>query len=465
MNRVIVLIASVVGFYASMCKAEPFRNVTDEVGLKGLSGSVAAWGDYDNDGWTDLYVGGQLWRNDRGQFTCVEGTPLSGPGIWGDFDNDGFLDIFSWQGEGRLFKNLKGQGFEVVQGLPKLPTTVSLGACWGDFNGDGFLDLYVGGYEVWPSKEYPDVILLNQAGKGFVEHWRQKTIRRARGITAADFDEDGDLDVYVSNYRLQPNLLLQNNGKGVLADVSTPFGTAGDGGLGAWGHTIGSSWGDFDNDGHLDLFVGNFSHPPAYQDRSFFLRNTGPKGKFHFENKTNAAGLRWQESYASPTLGDFDNDGNLDLFFTTVYAGDKSVLYRNAGAWKFEDVSAASSVNVPMTYQSAWADFDGDGYLDLVTGARLFKNPGGKNHWLKVRLDAGSRNAFGIGSQVRVKLGSKVLTRQVAGATGQGNQNSLTLHFGLGEHNAAVEIEVRWPDGTRQKVKSETNRIAIIKKA
>jgi hypothetical protein len=303
---------------------------------------------------------------------------------------------------------------------------------------------------------------LNQSGKTFVEHWRQKRIYRARGITAADFDEDGDLDVYVSNYRLQPNLLLQNDGKGTMTDVSTPFGTAGDGGLGAWGHTIGSCWGDFDNDGHLDLFVGNFSHPPAYQDRSYFLRNTGPKGKFHFENKSAVAGLRWQESYASPTLGDFDNDGNLDLFFTTVYNGDKSVLYRNVGEWKFQDVSGGSNVDRPTTYQAAWADFDADGYLDLVTGGRLFKNPGGKNNWLQVRLDAGKLNT--IGAQVRAKLSDQTITRQVAGATGQGNQNSLTLHFGLGQHSGPVELEIRWPDGVRQTAKVEINRIVDVNK-
>lgn len=116
-----------------------------------------------------------------------------------------FLDLFSWAGEGKLFRNQEGKGFENVgEASPKLPTTVSLGATWGDFDGDGFVDLYVGGYEAWPSKEYPDVMLLNEKGERFVEHWRQDRIR-AREITAADFDEDGDLDVYVSNYRLQPN--------------------------------------------------------------------------------------------------------------------------------------------------------------------------------------------------------------------------------------------------------------------
>jgi hypothetical protein len=466
MSRFVLLICICIGSWLS-CRSlravEPFQDVTKSVGLTGMSGGVAAWGDFNNDGWVDLFTGGQLWRNQQGKFTRVNDVPAIGPGIWGDFDNDGYLDLFGWSGKGMLLRNLQGKGFEAVNGLPELPTKVSLGATWGDFNGDGFLDLYVCGYEVWPSKEFPDVIWLNQKGERFVEHWLQKTIRRARGITPADFDEDGDLDLYVSNYRLQPNLLLQNDGKGTFKDVATEFKTAGDGGLGAWGHTIGSSWGDFDNDGHLDLFVGNFSHPPAYQDRPQFLRNLGPKGKFHFEEKSKTAGLHWQESYASPTLGDFDNDGQLDLFFTTVYPGNKSVLYRNQGDWRFKNVTAASKVNSDRTYQAAWADFDNDGYLDLTTDGKLFHNPGGMNHWLKVRIPGNGRaNKGANGAQVRIQLDKQVLTRQVEGATGQGNQNDFTMHFGLGSRTEPVNLEIRWPDGSRQQVETPVDRIIEV---
>jgi len=335
----------------------------------------------------------------------------------------------------------------------------------GRLQHDGYLDLYVGGYEVWPDKEYPDVIYLSQKGERFVEHWRQSRILRARGITAADFDEDGDLDVYVSNYRLQPNLLWRNDGRGKFTDVAAEYGAAGDGDLGAWGHTIGSAWGDFDSDGHLDLFVGNFSHPPAYQDRSKFLENRGPDGGFHFEDRSGTAGLRWQESYASPALADFDNDGLLDLFFTTVYPGDKSVLYRNKGEWRFEEVSEAAKVDVPTTYQAAWGDFDNDGYPDLVTGGRLFRNPAGKSHWLKVRLVGGEGvNASGIGAQVRLRVDDKTLTRQVEGATGQGNQNDLTLHFGLGSHADPLRLEIRWPDGSRYEVDARVDRTITVKR-
>jgi hypothetical protein len=364
-----------------------------------------------------------------------------------------------------LFRNVDGKEFKDAGAMPpKSPIEVSQGATWGDFNGDGHLDLYVGGYEVWPAKEYPDVIYLNQKGERFVEHWRQNRIKRARGVTAADFDEDGDLDIYVSNYRLQPNLLWRNDGSGAFSDVSAEFGTAGDGDLGAWGHTIGSAWGDLDNDGRLDLFVGNFSHPPAYQDRPKFLKNLGPDREFHFQDKSGEAGMRWQESYASPALADFDNDGLLDLFFTTVYSGDKSVLYRNKGDWRFEEVSQAAKVDVPTTYQAAWGDFDHDGYLDLVTGGRLFRNPSGRNHWLKVRLvGAGKVNASAIGAQVRIRLGDDTLTRQVEGATGQGNQNDATLHFGLGANAARVRLSIRWPDGTEQAVDSEVDRTITVK--
>ena len=458
----IYFLQSMIG--TSISAQEPFQDVTKAVGLNGVSSGVAAWGDFNNDGWVDLFVSGQLWRNDKGKFKQVKNIPAIGPGIWGDFDNDGFLDLFGWSGKGTLLRNRNGNGFEVVKGLPQLPTTVSLAATWGDFNGDGLIDLYVCGYEVWPSKEFPDVIWLNKGGKGFVEHWRQKTIRRARGATIADFDEDDDIDLYISNYRLQPNLLFQNDGKGNFKDIATESKTAGDGGLGAWGHTIGSSWGDFDNDGHFDLFVGNFSHPPAYQDRPKFLKNLGPAGHFHFEDKTKTAGLHWQESYASPSLGDFDNDTHLDLFFTTVYPGNRSVLYRNTGNWKFVNVTSPTKVNTARTYQSAWAYFDNDGNLDLISGGKLFRNPGGKNHWLKVRLvGRGKVNAAAIGTSVRIPLDKKTLTRQVEGATGQGNQNDLTLHFGLGSQTGTVKLEIRWTDGSRQFLETPIDRTIEVK--
>jgi hypothetical protein len=452
-------------FFVSVARAgEPkqvFVDVTEAMGLKGNNGGVAAWGDFDNDGWVDLCIGGEIWRNEEGKrFTKVG--RVGGPAIWGDFDNDGFLDLFCWE-SGTLWRNINGKEFKQVK-FPARPMKVSLGAVWGDFDGDGFLDLYVSGYEANEGYQ-PHAIYRNQGDGTFVEIWKTKDrFQPGRGVTAADFDEDGHLDIFVSNYRLEANLLWLNDGKGKFKDVAKAYGAAGNEKMGAYGHTIGSCFGDLDNDGHLDLFVGNFSHPPDYQDRSQFLRNMGPKGKFRFEDMTKVAKLRWQESYASPTLGDYDNDGWLDLYFTTVYPGDKSVLYRNLGKWKFEEIKNAAGLSLPQTYQAAWADFNNDGQLDMMTGGKLFRNTGNKNHWLKVRLEgSGKVNRAAIGAQVRLALGDLTLTRQVEGATGQSNQNDLTLHFGLGARTDPVRLEIRWPDGGRQEVNTPVDRTILIR--
>lgn len=441
---------------------KPFVDVTEAMGLKGNNGGVAAWGDFDNDGWVDVCIGGDVWRNEEGKRFTKAGR-VGGPAIWGDFDNDGHLDLFSFE-SGTLFRNLKGKEFKEVK-FPPRPMKVSIGACWGDFDGDGFLDIYLGGYEANEAYQ-PDAIFRNQGDGTFKEIWRTRDkLQPARGITAADFNEDGHLDVFVSNYRLEANLLWLNDGTGKFSDVAKPYGAAGNQKLGCYGHTIGSAWGDLDNDGHLDLFVGNFSHPPDYQDRSQFLRNMGPKKNWHFEDMTKIAKLRWQESYASPALGDCDNDGWLDLYFTTVYPGDKSVLYRNLGQWKFEEIKNAAGLSLPQTYQAAWADFNNDGQLDVMTGGKLFRNPGNSNHWLKVRLEGGGKaNRSAIGAQVRLGLVKQTLTRQVEGATGQGNQNDLALHFGLGAHKEPVRLEIRWPDGTREVVMTPVDRIVTVKR-
>ena len=181
---------------------------------------------------------------------------------------------------------------------------------------------------------------------------------------------------------------------------------------------------------------------------------------------TRNAALRWQESYASPALGDYDNDGLLDLYFTTVYPGDQSVLYRNGGKWNFTEVPEGAGLSRPVTYQAAWADFNNDGCLDIATGGRLLRNPGNGNHWLKVRLEgSGKTNRAAIGAQIRVKLADRTLTRQVEGATGQGNQNDLTMHLGLSDHKDPVQLQIRWPTGALQELQTPVDRILTIKQA
>lgn len=420
-----------------------------------LANGPTSWGDVNGDGWVDLNAGGQLWQNKAGEgFERVADVT---PGLFGDFDGDGNLDLFGFAGQTLLRGDGKG-GFTPVD-LGSLTRTVSSGAALGDFNGDGHLDAYVGGYESWGDNiTYPDHLLLGD-GKTLKLGWSDARYR-ARGVTACDYDTDGDLDVYVSNYRLQPNVLWRNDSKGQLEDVAAATNTlATSEGFGG-GHAIGASWGDFDGDGRFDLFAGNFAHVDSRGDqpKSRFLRGQ-EDGTFE---DMGTCGVFYQESYASPAAGDFDNDGDLDLFFTTVYEvasfgrSNNPVLYRNDGGWEFTDVTEqAGLAGLPATYQASWADFDKDGDLDLVTAGKLFENTGPCGRSLRVQAS----EAPVIGAQVRARVSSGFITRQVEAGTGQGNGGDLALHLGLGGHEGVIELEVRWP--ATQSLASEVQTVLV----
>ena len=437
-----------------------FSDKTESLGLL-IHNGAACWADIDNDGWVDICAGG-VWRNNQGAgFTKIADADAC---VAADFDNDGFVDLFSWASL-KLLRNNNGDGFTEFE-LPALPKTVSRGACWGDFNGDGFVDLFIGGYEQWEANiTWPFVVLINEQGKAF-RVARTEVGNRARGVTACDFDQDGDLDVYVSNYRLQPNALWVNDGKGKLSNKAPDRGAVATSAGFAGGHSIGASWGDFDNDGLFDLFAGNFAHVDQRGDqpKSRFLGNLGADQNYNFED-LGPCGVPYQESYASPGVGDYDNDGNVDLFFTTVYGvasfGRKNhpMLFRGDGSFSFKDVTlAAKLAELPPTYQAAWADFDNDGDLDLLTAGKLFQNQASERNWLRVALEGDGEvvNRSAVGTQVRVKVGDKTLIRQVEAGTGEGNQNELTLHFGLGHHHDPVSIDILWPNKSQKTLRNIT---------
>jgi len=225
------------------------------------------------------------------------------------------------------------------------------------------------------------------------------------------------------------------------------------------GHTIGSLWADFNNDTYFDLFVGNFSHPPAYQDRPQFLENGGPAKKYHFIDKSAVAKIPWQESYSSPAAADIDNDGLEDIFFNTVYPRDNGRLFHNLGEWKFKDITPQSRIQEKSSYQNAFADFDNDGRIDLLTGGRLYRNLSDTGNWLKITLIGKAPNTSAIGAKVIVGGDDQKYIRQVEAGTGEGNQNDLGLHFGIGKNQGLVPVKVIWLNGNISDYEMKANSI------
>ncbi|NOZ02448.1 MAG: CRTAC1 family protein, partial [Deltaproteobacteria bacterium] len=276
-----------------------------------------------------------------------------------------------------------------------------------------------------------------------------------RGVCAADFDLDGDPDIYVGNYRLNPNQLWRNNGgMSGFTEVSAGAGVKGNWAQGSYGHTIGPSFGDLDNDGLFDLVVPNLAHPRfiAFSDPTMVYMNNGDGSFTGF--KTPEKGIVYDETHSGSTLFDADNDGDLDLFLTAVYEGRRSYLYANDGSGTFTDATYESGIRQYNGWGCAAADVDDDGDLDLVSKG-LYINGSQGGHYLKVRLTGGATPGAAAGMSNRDAIGAWVeaitqgvkRVRQVEGGKGTGCQNSRVLHFGLGAADTVDSLVVHWPSG------------------
>jgi tetratricopeptide (TPR) repeat protein len=461
-------------YFARKKGVTTFTDVTEKAGLGSVKGRRVAWGDYNGDGYDDLLVDGhRLFRNNRdGTFTAV--TAMAGlngvvgvaGGVWADFNNDGHLDFYmmasgNGSSHGRFWRNNGDGTFTDITktAVPRMGEEPTEGAGWGDYNGDGWVDLYLANYEIPRSRAVQlgigtrDVLWRNNRDGTFTDVTKEAGLStlepmNGRGVNWGDFNNDGLLDIFVSNYRLDPNFLWRNNGDGTFTNVAREQGVEGLEKEGYYGNTIGSEWGDYNNDGNLDLFSANLAHPRniGVSDKSLLFENSGPPF-YRFRDRRNEAGIRYQESDSEPSFGDFDNDGNQDLFLTAVYPQGKSMLYRNDGNGGFEDITWLAGVRVSNSWTSAYADFDRDGDLDLAVGSddgiRLFANDGNSNHWLQVRVVGTRCNRDGIGSRVTVTSPRGLQIREVEGGKGTGSQHWLPVQFGFGDYNGPVDVEVR----------------------
>ncbi|MFQ5641249.1 MAG: FG-GAP-like repeat-containing protein, partial [bacterium] len=441
-----------------------FTTVSSGVGISASGGAVFGFFDFDNDRDMDLFIQPRdapdvLYQNNGApkgySFSDVSakmGFHDRGEGGGSlnliDYNNDGFVDIFlSKNGLKLLYKNNGDGSFMDVASVSGITdTSRSRISIFGDYNNDGFLDLYLinsSGNSVEPAILYknngpPDWNFTNVASEAGVEFRGY-----GHGCNFVDYDDDGDQDIYISTYK-GSNLLYRNNGDGTFVDVAPQAGLA----VGA--RSRGTVFRDYDNDGDLDLYVtrGVFHTPFS----NFLFRNDGPPN-WTFSEVTNLAGVGHKGDGSTSALGDYDNDGDLDLYVANT-TNQANVLYHNKGDGTFANMTPLAGVANPLTGGlAAFGDYNNDGFLDIYAVNNdgqhiLYENRGNSNYWLKIKLVGMVSNRDGFGSRITVSTEYLTQTREVDGGNlGFGFQCSRPEHFGFGAAARVDRIEVKWPSG------------------
>lgn len=483
------------------------------------TGCGAAFLDYNNDGFLDIFlVNGSvlegfrkgkeptnhLYKNLRdGTFEDVTRQMNLDHSGWGqgvcvgDYDNDGYVDLFvSYWGQNQLYRNRAGRTFENVTrrtGILNTRQRWGTGCAFLDYDRDGYLDLFVANYIDFDLESAPgpesglcrykglkiacgppglkggtNVLYLNKGNGTFEDVSEKSRVAHGAGtyglgVSTLDFDNDGWIDIYVAN-DTSPSSLYRNNRDGTFTDIGVQAGC----GYSQDGRSqagMGVAIGDYDHNGFMDIFKTNFAG-----DTSTLYSNAGTG---LCEDITFSAGLGVNTRWLGWGVGflDLDNDGWLDLFLANghVYpevsqlqteAGYKQrkVVYWNQQGRRFEDISEklGPPVTTPKASRGcAFGDFDNDGNIDIVVNnvhdtPDLFRLDGDQNHWITVRLTGTSSNRSAIGARVRCFSDGLTQVDEVRGGGSYISQNDLRIHFGLGKASRVDRLEVRWPNGLEE---------------
>jgi hypothetical protein len=484
-------------------------------------GCGCAFIDYDNDGWMDIFLlsgtrldgppagaGNRLYKNNRdGTFTDVtEKAGLKAVG-WGDgvcigdYNNDGFDDIFcTYFGQNTLYRNNGDGTFADVTkeaGLVNDQPRWGAGCAFLDYNRDGLLDLFVSNYVRFSFEHAPvsgansncnfrgvpvecgprglptgrHSLYKNNGDGTFTDVSKEAGITpftKCYGMTVvtADLDEDGWPDIYVA-CDSTPSLLFMNNHDGTFREEGVLRGVAlSDDGEEQAGMGIGI--GDYDLDGHLDLFKTHFA------DDSCVLYHNDGKGNFDDVTRPSRVGVETRYVCWGAGMMDLDNDGYPDLFMVTgnVYPEVERklpqypyktprVVFRNLGNQTFEELIDLAGPGVAAPHSGrgcAFGDFDNDGDVDILIinmnepPSLLRNDVQGKANWIKVKLEGTKSNRSAIGARVLAHYGGKTQAQSVLSQSSYYSCNDPRLHFGLG-NNTAVDLEIHWPSGLSESFK------------
>lgn len=426
------------------------------------------WADVNNDGWVDCFIsngpsGGQnnmLYINNNGTgFTTVTNDSIvsdkkpSDGASFADTDNDGDMDAFvvNWYNVNNLFYLNNGGGTFTKVDTGKIVNDLGYSetAAWGDYDKDGLVDAYVTN-SAGGGKEF---LYHNNGSNNFTKITAGPAVNDfflSRCVNWTDIDGDNDLDLFLTNESNQNENIFRNDGGGTFTKLTGgPL-------LTNFGNTMSGSWGDFDNDGDLDVFLAN--------DQSFnaLFRNNGG---FNFTKITTDTVVKTPSRSFSSAWSDVDNDGDLDLFVTNSFGTTSKQLnffYLNNGSGGFTrnttDIIANDSA---WSYGCAFADYDNDGFEDLAVAScrfgsmdqpdMLYHNNTNSNKWITIKLTGTVSNRAAIGTKIRVKAiigGNPVWQmREISSQTSYCGQNDIRAHFGLGNATLVDSIKIEWPLG------------------
>ena len=445
-----------------------FIDVTDSAGLAdtgiGVGFGVA---DFDGDADLDIYLvnnGENILYKNQGapgwMFSNETGSALVGGSSTGnasgaafiDYNNDGLTDILTYYPI-ELFRNSGDGSFENVTAESKIYTASEISsATFFDYDNDGDLDVYL----LTSDERYSNRFLEN-LGSPEWEFIDRTSIAKlgsfsdAHGCIAFDYNNDGFQDLYVINQN-SPNQLFENQSNGTFSDIAASRN------LNLTGLFTGVTSADFDNDNDLDLYLTVSAGPNL-----LYQNNGAPDFSFSSAN----GGIGTINNGLTSAWGDFDNDGWLDLFVTNPYGA--SSLFRNGGVGQFSDVAAAEGLNQPSGSVAQFLDTNQDGLLDIYainsTGSnKLFKNNGSSNNWIEIKLRGIESSRGALGARVTAFAGQSRQMRELNGQhPGAYSQHDLPEHFGLGGASALDSLHVKWPSGRETRLGNvPANRTIII---